>query len=138
MHILTAMSSRSQRVAGVILLVIGLSLIGCTDFGTDLGFRDNEGVKVTPLRTELVVSNGTSARVHRFVAGQNLIPLIEWFPICYVTNAIEPGRDLHLAYDSIPGYAAGTNVVVYWWHPVPGKYGVPSPDSIRTIVVTTP
>jgi hypothetical protein len=132
------MSSRSLRVAGVILLVFGLSLPGCTDFVTDLGFRDIEGVQVTPMATELVVQNETGTRVHRFIVGQNLLPVIDWIADCTDANAIEAGKDEHFAYGNILGYRSGTNIVVFWWHPVPAEGGGLRPDSIRTIFVQTP
>jgi hypothetical protein len=128
----------SQRIPALIVLLMILSLAACTDLGTDLGFRDIGGVQVTPMASELVVQNETSMRVHRIIIGQDLVPVIDWIPTCTDANAIEAGKEEHLAYQNIPGYAAGKNVVVYWWHPVPREGGGLTSDSIRTIVVGTP
>jgi len=64
--------------------------------------------------TELKIENNTNKRFYFIAFGQNILPLIDWAPICG-NNDLSASSSVHKNLSAITGYLGDDLLVVYWW-----------------------
>jgi hypothetical protein len=77
--------------------------------------RENKnGICFTRTSTELKIENNSNEDYYFVGFGQNILPLIDWAPICG-NNNIPPRNSVNSLLSSITGYSDYDLLVVYWW-----------------------
>jgi len=99
-----------------------------------------DAVRATADAEAVRVTNNTRRPVFTFVVSRNTLPLILWGPCADAVRCppIAPGATRAEPRSQMLLDPEDREVVVHWWHAVPGPDGVPRPDSIRTFVVAIP
>jgi len=94
-------------------------------------------VRTAPLALKL--TNHSPAAIYTFAIERGAGTYTEWAPCTDPSTCvgIGVGQSVMLPYSQIAGYAIpGREVVVFWWHLIPGGPTGFQPDTIRALVVT--
>jgi len=66
------------------------------------------------MSTGLKIENHTDKEFYFVAFGQNILPVIDWFPNCG-NNGIAANSEVNKDLSSITGYLDNDEVVVFWW-----------------------
>ena len=94
---------------------------------------------VRPAPLALKLTNYSPTAVYTFAIEQGALAYIDWAPCTDPSTCpgIGVGQSVMLPYSQIAGSATpGRDVVVFWWHLIPGGATGFQPDTIRAVLVT--
>lgn len=87
---------------------------------------------------QLILTNKSDKPVFYFVVEQDLLPLINWAPCAdpAVCPPLAPGASVHIDFERITGYHAGSErAVLNWWNAEGARDGAQSIDRVRVTTI---
>jgi hypothetical protein len=121
------------RVSSMLLMCAAATQVACSSSTAPVV---NDGVVALSRSSKVEVTNGRARPLFTFAVGRNAAALADWAPCVDAVRCppIEPGRTRQLTYLGGSSESPEREVILYWWHAVPGPNGV-RPDSIRAMIV---
>lgn len=104
------LSIKENHMRLVIFVLLALILTNSCKKNNEI---DNS-ICFTRTATQLIIENNTNKVLYIASFGQNILPLIDWAPICG-NNNVQPNSSINQELSSITGYSDSDKLVVYWW-----------------------
>jgi hypothetical protein len=98
-----------MKQLAIVLGFVSLFAISCKKTVSESG-----QICFTRTLTELKIENNSGKQIYFIAFGQNILPLIDWAPICNNNYIIAHGS-INIPVTQIDGYMSNDPVVVYWW-----------------------
>ena len=111
----------------VIILFALLLIVGSCE---KEGEQQLNKVCFTRTNTHLKINNGTEQQIYFAAFGQDILPVINWVPLCIEEKGISAKSSASLELSSISTYAE-RRLVVYWW-----QCGGNTPGQLKNVTLT--
>jgi hypothetical protein len=118
------------------------SVVSCKD---PAGTAEAEGVRVEARFLGLTIRNDRDSAIYHFAIDRTAVSTTLWVgcgwrtvtdPVRECGPGIRPGEKKDVPVGDIAGWGASPEVIVYWWHLVPGPEGGLVQGTIRHLIVS--